>query len=378
LKDRKNVTFIKTNLIDIDPRLEKESRALIQAGYAVTLICWDREGKIARGRQVRRDGDLKEIPFRLRAPFGPRILAFLPLWWLFVFFKLSTLESAAFHATNLDSILPALLVGKLKRKPVIYELLDIYEDEIQLPGFIRNAALAIDKRLMRCSRAVIVADEEQITALGGISNRVVEAIYDSPPDEFESPPQAGNYSDKDFVLFYAGVLFSDRKLNLDKMFEAVKSLSGIKLVIAGYGDLVETIQEWSSSEPEKVEFIGRIKYADVIATGSSCQSFFVLRDTVVPSNKYICGSTLFNSMLCGKPLIVNQGSSTARKVQLERCGLVVDANNVDDVRKAIIQLKQNPELCRELGANARRAYEERYRWGIMKTKLIQLYQAIVR
>ena len=58
------------------------------------------------------------------------------------------------------------------------------------------------------------------------------------------------------------------------------------------------------------------------------------------------------------------------------CGLVVDANNNEEIKEAIIKLRDNPELCEELGANARKAYEERYSWEIMERRLVDLYREL--
>jgi glycosyltransferase involved in cell wall biosynthesis len=44
---------------------------------------------------------------------------------------------------------------------------------------------------------------------------------------------------------------------------------------------------------------------------------------------------------------------------------------------AIVMLRDNPELCKELGANGRRAYEGRYSWEIMEQRLITLYQELI-
>jgi len=55
---------------------------------------------------------------------------------------------------------------------------------------------------------------------------------------------------------------------------------------------------------------------------------------------------------------------------------VVDANNVEEIKEAIIKLRDNPELCRELGSNARKAYEARYSWEIMGRRLVNLYQEL--
>ena len=129
--------------------------------------------------------------------------------------------------------------------------------------------------------------------------------------------------------------------------------------------------------PDKVEFIGKISYEEIIERGLRADLFFVLRDSMVPTNRYTCGSTLFNAMICSKPILVNQGTSTAKKVSEEKCGLVVNANNIEEIREAIIKLRDSPELCEDLGTNGRKAYEQKYGWHIMEQRLLALYHELV-
>jgi len=81
-------------------------------------------------------------------------------------------------------------------------------------------------------------------------------------------------------------------------------------------------------------------------------------------------------MMCRKPILVSKGTATADLVEKERCGLVVDCDSVDEIRQAIIRLKNDPELCEYLGANGRKAYEREYSWHIMEQRLVSLYSAV--
>ncbi len=83
-------------------------------------------------------------------------------------------------------------------------------------------------------------------------------------------------------------------------------------------------------------------------------------------------------MMANKPILVSKGTTMADIVERENCGLIVDCNSVDEIKKAIVRLKDSPELCRQLGANGRRAYEQKYNWEIMEQRLLSLYQEIDR
>lgn len=373
--DKKRVVIIKTGLLDRETRATKVIKALTNRGYLVTFLCWDRGSKAPRSEQREAGEFHREIRLRLKAPLGGKLLFFLPIWWCVVFFWLMVTRWDVAHAGEFASIPPTVIAGKIKKKPIIYEILDTYEDEIFLPKLIRNIWIKIDKLFMRLANSVLLADEKQIEEFAGIPNSKVVTIYDSPPDTFGKVDIGHQKNDK-FMLFFAGLLVSGKALNLDKIFTAVESIEGVKVVIAGYGDLVEEIKEWSYKMPDKIQFIGEINHAEVLERSARADLLFLLRDPIVPVNKYICGSKVLEAMMCGRSILVNKGTSTANKVYEENCGLVVDANNIEEIREAIIKMRDNPELCEELGANARKAYEQRYDWEIMERRLISLYQEL--
>lgn len=374
---KKKVVFVMLNPIEQDIRLTKEIKSLKQKDYTFTLLCWDRECKT---NKLERPKDYEEKRLKLKAPAGNiKALTFFPIWWCFIFIHLLISKWDIVHAVNFNCIIPALIAGKLKRKPVIYEILDVYEDMTILPGIIRSICLYIDKLFMLFVNAIIIVDELQIEEIGGIPNSKIILIYDSPPDDFTKKDFTiffNEYKSDIFTLFNAGNLYKIKRLNLDKIFKAIEQIDNVKLIIAGYGDLVQEIKEAMQRLPGKVEFIGKISYEEVIKRGMEADLFFILRDTTVLANKYTCGSTLFNAMICGKPILANKGSSTAIKVHNENCGLVVNANNIEEIKEAIIRLRDNPGLCKELGANARRAYEERYSWEVMEQRFLALYREL--
>jgi glycosyltransferase involved in cell wall biosynthesis len=371
---KKRVVIIRANLLDREVRATKIIKTLTNNGYLVTLLCWDRGIKTNRSERQEAGSFQEEMRLKFKAPWGNKVLLFLPIWWCFIFSRLMVTQWDIVHAIQIISLPPAVIAGKLKRKPVIYDMLDTYEDVKPLPKVIRNTCVKMDKIFMWLASSVILADEAQIEEVGGIPNSKVVAIYDSP--DTISKINLGHQKNDIFTLFFAGLLFSGKVLNLDTIFRAVEDIEGVMVVIAGHGDLVDEIKEWSRKMPEKIRFIGEITHAEVLERSAKADLLFVLRDPIVPVNKYICGCKVLEAMMCGTPILVNKGTSTANKVREENCGLVVDANNVEEIKEAIIKLRDNPTLCGELGANARKAYEGRYSWAIMEQRLLALYHEL--
>jgi len=373
--EKRKAIIIRGSSLDRETRATKIIKTLTENNYDVHLLWWDRGLTVQRSERGEVGTRFSETVFKFKAPWGPKSLIVLAFWWVFIFFNLLMKDWDIVHTIQIISLPPAAVAGKIKRKPVIYDMLDTYEDSISLPRIIRNFCVAVDKLFMRCVDAVVLADEEQVQEVNGIPNDNVEVIYDSPDTIVEICRK--NTHNEVFTLFFAGSLHSGKYLNFDKIFEALKSLDDVKVIIAGYGDLVPDIENAEKIMPDKVEYIGEISHADVLQRSTDADLLFMLRDTVLPVNKYICGSKILEAMMVGTPIIVNDGSSTAKIVRKTNCGLVVDAHNVEEIVGAINNLKENPAMCTQFGINGRNAYGTTYSWNIMGNRLLILYERIL-
>lgn len=371
-----DIVFVKGNLINREVRIPKIIHSLAGNGFNITYIGWDRDNKKSDITHRDTGKNFTEVSFIYKAPWGYKILFHLPLWWLFIFKKLIGAEWDIVTAGDFISVPPAVLAGMIKGKPVIYDMSDVYEDQIVLPSIIRSVCIQIDKLFMRLASAVTLADESQIEEVNGIPNSKIVAIYDSPPDA-EWKSEKDSIKNEKYTLFFAGHLVKSRRLNLDKAIEACKDLEGVQLIIAGYGDLSEMIQQKSNAYPEKIVFLGELSHQEVLEQSRNADLLFVLRDPIVPVNKYICGSKVLEAMMCGTPMLVNQGTSTARIVAREKFGKIVDGNNIAEIKEAIQSLMSQPNLCKRYSENARSAYENRYSWEIMRNKLLTLYTQLI-
>lgn len=373
--EKRKAVIVRGSSLDRETRATKIIKTLTENNYDVHLLWWDRGLTVQRSERGEAGTWFSETVFKFKAPWGPKSLIFLPFWWGFIFFNLLIKDWDIVHAIQIISIPPAVVAGKIKRKPVVYDMLDTYEDSISLPRGIRNFCVAIDKAFMRLADAVVLADEEQIQEVNGISNNNVEVIYDSPETNVEISKK--NRRNDVFTLFFAGSLHSGKYLNLDKIFDALEYLNDVRVIIAGYGDLVPCIINVEKRMPAKVEYIGEISHAEVLQRSADADLLFMLRDPVLPVNKYICGSKILESMMCGTAIIVNNGNSTANMVRRTNCGFVVNAHNVEEIVGAINKLKNNPEMCAQLGINGRKAYEDIYSWKSMGDRLLKLYEKIL-
>lgn len=370
------IVIVRSRIETGSPRVMRNARVLASHGHDVIVLAWDRECKYPK---IEDKDNCKIIRTTFKAPSGPKVLLFLPFWWCSVFFWLLKIKWDVVHAIELDTVFPALIAAKIKRKHIVYELNDIYADMINvyadmiiLSKILRKIGLHLERNITRFVNAVIIADEATIKEFNGIPNQNIVLVCNSPPD-FLKKMNSDAQKENVFTIFYAGELIKHKGLNLGKIVEAVKSVDDVKIIFAGFGDQVEEIKKWASETPDKVQFIGKIDYTEVLERTMRTDLLIAFHDPKAPMNKVSTSNKLYEAMICGKPIITVKGTATAEIVEKEKSGLIIDYPGVEELGAAIEKLKESPALCIQLGTNGRRAYEQRYNWEIMEKRLLDLY-----
>ena len=71
---------------------------------------------------------------KLSVQFGDvKVALYLPIWWLFVISQLVIKKWDIVHAADFDTFAPALIIAKIRRKPIVYDIFDFYADMIKFP-----------------------------------------------------------------------------------------------------------------------------------------------------------------------------------------------------------------------------------------------------
>lgn len=381
------ILICRSNPIAPDPRVEKIARALVDFGYSVQCLGWDRTGQLASPTRLESPGLDTETSalihiYRLPivAPFGhglnnlPNLLRWQSglLTWLIRHRD----EYDLIHACDFDTILPALLVKRLYDKKVIYDIFDFYADHLRAtPDWLKKAIRSADLWAIGKADALILVDDSRWEQISGAKPRLNTVIYNSPG---EAPIPAANDLDKDtdceLRLAYIGLLQIER--GLLQMLEVLKDHPEWLLDLAGFGGDEETIHS-KASALHNVRWHGRVPYQRGLQLSQAANVLFALYDPAIPNHRYSSPNKVFEAMMLGKPIIVAR--STNMDVMIERlgCGLVVEYGNIPELEQALLRLQHDPELAARLGARAREAYDTCYSWNEMQLRLCKLYQQVL-
>lgn len=362
------VLFIRST--SISPRVEKEAASLAKEGYVVSLFLWNRFSNALK-HKVKNGCNIYE--FGLKAPVGKyRLVFYWMIWWSAIFVYLMKKRFDTVHVCGLDSYPPAILGKIIKRNIIIYDIFDFFGQTLppKTPRIIAKFICNLERILLRFADVVIIVDECRRIQLEGAKIHKLEIIMNCTSDDY----RLNIYKKNDaFTIFYGGMISKDRGLN--QLIDVIKNEEDIKLIVAGTGE-DEAEFKGIFNSCSNIEFLGHVNHDEAIRLTYQANVVFGFYDPIIPNNRLASPNKLFEAMMCRTPIVVNEETSMAEIVRKENCGLSVPYDDKLALKKTILKLKNNPELCRKMGENGRKAFEREYNWEIMEERLIALYHKV--
>lgn len=370
------VLILRSNPIAPDPRVEKIARALRQNGWKVDILGWDRTGALPS--PVQTDfGVVHRLPIRARFGSGLGNLPQLLRWQIGLLLWLirHREEYQAIHACDFDTVLPALIIAGLRKIPLIYDIFDFYADHLRrTPSWIKSIIRGVDLWVIGRVNAVILVDDSRRSQIAGSKPRLLEVVYNSPENWQPDDPIEKN-TRFSLRIAYIGLLQKER--GIFELLDVLQSHPEWGLDLAGFGGDEEEIQRRAAKLPN-VRWHGRISYECALRLSAGADVLIATYDPEIPNHRYSSPNKIFEAMMLARPIIVAKDTNMDLIVERYNSGIVVPYGDRAALEEALRLLEHNPEERREMGRNARTAYETQYGWPIMKQRLIRLYEKVVK
>jgi glycosyltransferase involved in cell wall biosynthesis len=159
---------------------------------------------------------------------------------------------------------------------------------------------------------------------------------------------------------------------LDTLIEALSRLRGeaVSLDIAGEGPLSETLRELARSHgiADRVRFHGFLDRASLDSLLADADVF------VLTSVAESCSMALLEAMAAGLPLIATRVGGTSELVEHGTNGLLIDAQNVDELSAALRTLVRDPAQRQRFGAANLALVRDRFSWRTVARKYEAIFQ----
>lgn len=380
-----DVVMLLSNPLVNDTRVKYEARALMDEGWRVLVLCWDREGWLAPGtREV--DG----VPVRvLRAAGsyggGLRQLVGFAVFWTWLLWRVLLARPRAVHANDLDTLPPGYAGGRLVGAKVVYDSHENYPVVMQQRASRRIAGLAerMERLLLPHVDHVFTVTPVIADILRGRGARDPEVLFNCKPlSEYRLPEEERRrvrreelrVPDGACLFLYVGGLAPHRRVL--EVAEAVER-AGEKawFVAAGYGALEGALRATAERCP-RIRFLGRVPNEKVAPYTAACDVVVVINDPSSLNSVQSIPNKFFEAVAAGRPLLASGEGFVGRMVREWGCGLVVVSDDDRDIAAKVLQLAGDGEL-RERLARSAEAASRRLNWEAESAKLTGAYARLL-
>lgn len=338
-----------SNDIVHDQRVKKTCESLHQLGWHTVIL-----GRVLpQSAPLPPDSEnLRRI--RLNLFFGRGMFFYATLQIRF-FFHLLFRRMDGIWANDLDTLLPAYLVSRLRRIPLVYDSHEFFTEAAGLTGrpFQRWVWLQLEGMLQPRLRAVLTVNQSIANLLFA---RYPQAISGCPlvlrnmprqaPREVVSPRQAfaeaGIPVDKPIAILQGAFMDADRGIR--EAVAAVKDQDEFLLVLIGAGEE----WNWAATQVGEPGLVGRLFCLpkmpfDRLRRFTASADVGLSLDRAVHGNYLLSlPNKLFDYMHAGIPVVASALPEVSAVVQEMGIGTIIQEPTAESIRQAIHSTLQFP------------------------------------
>lgn len=360
-----HIVHLSTYPADDGRIFQKSCKSEVAEGYRVTqIVCHDRDETVGGVTMI-----------ALPEPKG-RLARMIGLSWKM--YCVAMRQHADIYMFHHPDLMLAGFLLKLAGKKVIYETREFFPDKILsmrwIPVRMRPFARAAFARYERITSAlwdhVVVADRHTAKAFVGLPVSVVPNYPLLIPVEHVAAPSGKR------TLLYVGGLCDERGLGVMLRIAELIQDRGVELQLMGPcpfpGDEVRI-----RSAPN-VKYFGNQSLAAVYQRLATADLGLLLLQPV-PAYTYAGENTLklFEYMWSSLPIVSSDFPNLKRIIEAAQCGVCLDPCNAEQAAKVIMDLIEQPNVCKKMGANGRKAVAEAYNWPAAWDVLRQVYRHVL-
>jgi glycosyltransferase involved in cell wall biosynthesis len=280
------------------------------------------------------------------------------------------------------------LVATLRRRPLIYNIRDLYPDMAVAGGLVRPGRLVSAWErlhrwaLLRADRVIVLGEDmrERVVSKGVAPDRVVVVRDGAPvPDRLPGRDHAvsreisGGFP---FVILHAGNLGFYGAWETLIGAAGLLDGSGAGFVFVGAGAAAPRLRALAAAANGRVRFLPFRPPSDVAYVMAAGDIHLVtvrrgLEGVVVPSK-------LYGILAAGRPVlaVAPEESDVARIVRRRGCGLVADPDSPEAVAQAVREAMASPERLAEMGTRARAAARD-FEQGAQLERFVQIVEEVL-
>lgn len=378
------------NTARLDFRVMRDAKALVEAGYAVTIV--DIEKDHSRPDTEEIDGVcLKHMVIPIwsaRARFKPWFL----VKFLVLFFTglrhLLQVDADIYHA-HVEKALPACyLAARLRKKPLIFDAPDLtLSDPVVMRwSRLRKFSLHLLARMVSRCNVVITASPGYVPVLREIYRAERVTVIRNVPVYRVVPPsdrlrQHLGLGPEVRIALYQGYIQPNR--GLDRLVRAAKFLDE-NIVIVLMGQAIEPTGSQlaaliaSEGVAERVKILPHMPYAELLEwTASADIGLTIFPPDYSLSIRFTLPNKLFEYFMVGLPVLSAQLDVIVDVLKTYDVGQVAPSLVPEDLAASINAMLADTAALARMHKNALEVARQEFHWEKDAQKLVQLYHDLL-
>jgi len=378
----KTVLMLLTNAYDPDPRVRQEALALIGMGCRVRLLAWDRDLK-APAAECMEGVEVERVYLSSVHGRGTTQLFFYVWLYLKMLWRGLRTSFDAVHCHDLDTLPLGFVLGKLKRKAIVYDAHESFPDMLQgaIHPSVQRGLVLLENVLIRRIDLLITVGEKlrQHFAERGARHSVVVGNWKHLKDYQRNAGQELDVRrrlgipDDALTIVCITQLLKDRKL--EELIRAVDECPPVCLIIGGKGVLEEWVREWAARN-SRIVYVGFVSSKEIPTYTCVGDVVYYGFDPENPNARFSAPNKLFEALAAGKPLITGDFGEIADVVRQADCGIVLPKYSTEEIRRAFAVLR-DPARHNLMASNAGRFGRTVMNWQVGEAVLHREYSALM-
>lgn len=361
--DKKKTLIIAiTGNIFSDQRMQRIASALSESGWELEL--YYRNYFKNRNLKPSSQPSYSYYTCGIQSFFKAGILFYLT-YNIQLFLKLIFKKTDLYYAVDSDTLPAFILLKIVRRKPLIYDAHEYFSEVPELSNspfkkWVWHTITKIGVKLSRTCITVGPALSKELEKRYGKAFLSIRNVPIQRKKEFSQP-------NSDRVILYQGALNKDRELEL--LIHAMDKLPNFKCLIAGEGDLSQSLRELAKNS-KNIEFLGLLSPNELAELTPRCYAGYnLLKANESLSYYYSLSNKYFDYMQAEIPSISSKLPEYLRLNETFNCGVCIE-NTESEFVKLIQYWESNPKAYLKLKENAKFAAEKNH-WELEKLILIE-------
>lgn len=370
---KKRVILSVTNDIFGDQRVDKVCHTLIDLGFDVTVV-----GRLRKNSPAIEGKPYKTHRFRLLFDKGAKFYA---EYNLRLYFYLLFKHCDVLVANDLDTLLPNVLVSRLRRKKLVYDSHEYFcgiLEVIERP-FVHKTWLKIERFCFPKIQNIItvsqsIADQykqeygKEVHVVRNIPRRKTFAITETRAS-LDLP------EDKKIAILQGTGLHRDR--GVEELIEAMPLTEGLLLLIVGSGAVIPKMQARVNELEinDKVRFVPRVSPQMLFNYTSLADIGVSLDKDASPNHHFSLPNKIFEYIQAGTPLLSTTLPERKKIIEKYNVGLIVNDLSPESLSSALNEMMHNETAYLQWKSNCQQAAQELC-WENEESVLREIYLSL--